>query len=58
MTNLALDSAETQCNNFENLQANLFSTDIFTDKPSDPGINFYNKKLFKSYIRNITQLKK
>ena len=45
MTNLALDSAETQCNNFENLQANLFSTDIFTDKSSDPDINFYNKKL-------------
>ena len=45
MTNLALDSAETQCNNFENLQPNLFSTDIFTDKPSDPDINFYNKKL-------------
>ena len=40
MTTLTLDSAETQCNNLENLRPNLFSTDIFTDKASDP-----NKKL-------------
>ena len=43
MRNLALDSAETQLNNFENLKANL-STDIFTDEASDSDINFYNKK--------------
>ena len=45
MTNLALYSAEGQCNNFENLKANLFSTDIFTDDVGDPDINFYNEKL-------------
>ena len=27
MTNLALDSAKSQCDNFENLKANPFSTD-------------------------------
>ena len=45
MTNLAVYSAEGQCNNFENLKANLFSTDIFTDDVGDPDINFYNEKL-------------
>ena len=39
------NSAETQCNKFENLKANLFWTDILTDKASDPDTNFYNKKL-------------
>ena len=36
MTNLVLNSAETQCNKFENLKA---------DEATDPGINFYNEKL-------------
>ena len=40
MTNLALDSAESQGNNFGNLKVNLFSTDIFTDETIDPIINF------------------
>ena len=44
MRNLALDSAETQRNNLENLKANV-STDIFTDEASDSDINFYNKRL-------------
>ena len=44
-TNLALDSVENQCNNFEDLKANLFLTNIFTDEANDPDINFYNKKL-------------
>ena len=44
-TNLALDSLENHCNNFENLKANLFLTDIFTYKASAPNINFYNEKL-------------
>ena len=35
MTNLALDSGETQCNNFENLKTNVFSADTFTDNASD-----------------------
>ena len=43
-TNLALDSLENHCNNFENLTANLFLTDIFTYKASAPNINFYNEK--------------
>ena len=38
MTNLALDSGETQWNNFENLKANVFSTDTFTDNASDSDI--------------------
>ena len=48
MTNLVLDSAETQCNNFENLKANVFSTDIFADNASDPDINvvFFTRKIF------------
>ena len=45
MTNLVLNSAETQCNKFENLKANLFLADMFTDEATDPGINFYNEKL-------------
>ena len=32
MTKLALDSAETQCNSLDNLKADPFSTDIFTDE--------------------------
>ena len=52
MRNLALYSAETQRNNFENLKANV-STDIFTDKASDSDINFTTKKS-KSWILNIT----
>ena len=48
MTTLTLDSAETQCNNLENLRANLFSTDIFTDKASDPNINLFTTKNSKS----------
>ena len=50
MTNLVLDSAETQCNNFENVKANVFSTDIFADNASDPDINvvfFYKKNFYK-----------
>ena len=39
MTNLVVDSTETQCNNFENLKANVFSTDTFTDNASDPDIH-------------------
>ena len=57
MTNLALDSTETQCNIFENLKANLFSADVFIDDSSDPDINFYNEKL-QEKIRIIIQLKK
>ena len=45
MTNLVLDYAENQCNNFENLKENHFQTDIFTDETSDPDTNFYNKNL-------------
>ena len=41
MTNLALDSGETQCNNFENLKTNVFSTDTFTDNASDSDIYIY-----------------
>ena len=56
MTNLVLDSAETQCNNFENVKANVFSTDIFADNASDPDIhgffcykkNFYEKMALKN----------
>ena len=44
MKNLALDSGETQCNNFENLKANLYSTDIFTDEASDPDIKLLQRK--------------
>lgn len=41
----SLGSVENQCNDLENLKVNLFSTDIFTDKVSDPDINFDNEKL-------------
>ena len=41
MTNLVLDSAETQCNKFENLKANVLSTDTFTDNASDSDIYIY-----------------
>ena len=34
-----------QCNNFENLKANFFSTDTFTDEANNLDINFYNEKL-------------
>ena len=56
MTNLALDSGETQWNNFENLKANVFSTDTFTDNTSDSDIyiSFYKKMAFK----NLKNLKK
>ena len=45
MTNLALNSAETRCNNFENLKANFLSADTFTGEANKPAINFYNEKL-------------
>ena len=45
MANLPLDSQETQCGNFENLKANLFWSDLYTDEASDPDLNFYNEKL-------------
>ena len=47
MTTLTLDSAETQLNNLENLRANLFSTDIFTDKACDPNINLFTTKNYE-----------
>ena len=40
MTNLALDSAESQWHNFENLKVNIFWTDILTEEVSDADINF------------------
>ena len=52
MTNLALDSAETQCNNFQNLKANLFSTDIFREKFSEK----LNKETFSIFYLNIRSL--
>ena len=57
MTNLALCSAETYCDNFENLKANLFSTNIFTDKARDPDINICNKK-HQEFDSDIVQLSK
>ena len=42
--NIALDSAVSQCNNFKSLKANLFSTDIFIDKASDPELKTFTAK--------------
>ena len=65
MTNLVLDSAETQCNNFENVKANVFSTDIFADNASDPDIHgffggfFYKKNFYKKMaLKNPKNFKK
>ena len=52
MTNLALEFAETQCNNFQNLKANLFSTDIFREKFSEK----LNKETFSIFYLNIRSL--
>ena len=50
-TNLGIYSAETHCNNFENLKANIFSTDTFSDNASDPDIYrfvvFLQENLYK-----------
>ena len=58
MTNLALGSTVSQCNNFENLKANLFSTDIFTDETSDSDIKFYNGKLQDLEYYSVEEISK
>ena len=45
MTNLALNSAENWCSNFDNLKANFFLADIFIEEACEQDINFYNEKL-------------
>ena len=60
-TNLDIYSADTHCNNFENLKANIFSNDTFSDNASDPDIyrivvflqeNFYKENGLWDYLKD------